>query len=59
MFFLQTFNLTNQIIFTETRHLRFIYDHVIWTERRMSKLVLNVKYWLLLPFLTEDEFYNL
>ena len=26
--------------------------HVIWTELRMSKLVLNVKYLLLLSFLT-------
>ena len=33
--------------------------HVIWTERRMSKLVLNVKYLLLLSFLTAVEFYNL
>ena len=29
--------------------------HVIWTERRM----LNVKYLLLLSFLTAAEFYNL
>ena len=33
--------------------------HVIWTERQMSKLVLNVKYLLLLSFLTATEFYNL
>ena len=33
--------------------------HVIWTERQMSKLVLNVRYLLLLPFLTAAEFYNL
>ena len=33
--------------------------HVIWTKRRMLKLVLNVKYLLLLSFLTENEFYNL
>ena len=33
--------------------------HVIWTGRRMWKLVLNVKYLLLLPFLTAAEFYNL
>ena len=33
--------------------------HVIWTERRMSKLELNVKYLLLLSFLTAAEFYNL
>ena len=33
--------------------------HVIWKERRMSKLVLNVKYLLLLSFLTAAEFYNL
>ena len=33
--------------------------HVIWTECRMSKLVLNVKYLLFLSFLTEAEFYNL
>jgi hypothetical protein len=32
--------------------------HVIWTARRMSKLVLNVKYLSLLSFLTESEFYN-
>ena len=32
---------------------------VIWTERTMSKLVLNVKYLLLLSFLTAAEFYNL
>ena len=31
----------------------------IWTERRISKLVLNVKYLLLLSFLTEARFYNL
>ena len=30
--------------------------HVILTERRMLKLVLNVKYLLLLSFLTEAEF---
>jgi len=33
--------------------------HVIWTERQMSKLVLNVKSLLLLSFLTVAEFYNL
>ena len=33
--------------------------HVIWTKCRMSKLVLNVKYLLLLSFLTAAEFYNL
>ena len=33
--------------------------HVIWTEHRMSKLVLNVKYLLLLSFLTATEFSNL
>ena len=33
--------------------------HVIWTEHRMSKLVLNVKYLLFLSFLTVVEFYNL
>ena len=33
--------------------------HVIWTEHRISKLVLNVKYLLLLSFLTAAEFYNL
>ena len=33
--------------------------HVIWTGRRMSNLVLNVKYLLLLSFLTAAEFYNL
>ena len=33
--------------------------HVIRTACRMLKLVLNVKYLLLLSFLTEDEFYNL
>ena len=33
--------------------------HVIWTERRMSKLALNVKYLLLFSFLTSAEFYNL
>ena len=33
--------------------------HVILTERRMSKLVFNVKYLLLLFFLTVSEFYNL
>ena len=32
--------------------------HVIWTERWMLKLVLNVKY-LLLSFITAAEFYNL
>ena len=34
-------------------------SNVIWTERRMSKLVLNVKYLLSLSFLTAAEFYNL
>ena len=34
-------------------------NRLIWTERRLSKLVLNVKYLLLLSFLTENEFYNL
>jgi hypothetical protein len=33
--------------------------HVIWTESRMSKLVLNAKYLLLLSFLTKADFYNL
>ena len=33
--------------------------HVIWTERQMSKLLLNVKYLLLLSFLPAAEFYNL
>ena len=33
--------------------------HVIWTEQRMSKLVLNIKYLLLLSFVTATEFYNL
>ena len=33
--------------------------HVIWTEGWMLKLVLNVKYLLLLSFSTADEFYNL
>ena len=33
--------------------------HVIWTGRRMLKLVLNVKYLLLLSILTVDKFYNL
>ena len=32
---------------------------VIWTEHQMSKLVLNVKYFLLLSFLTAVKFYNL
>ena len=31
----------------------------LWTGRRMSKLVLNVKYLLLLSFLTAAKFYNL
>ena len=33
--------------------------HVIWTAHQMSKLVLNVKYLLLLYFLTAAKFYNL
>jgi hypothetical protein len=33
--------------------------HVIWTGHRMSKLVLNVKYLLLLSYLTAAQFYNL
>ena len=33
--------------------------HVIWTEHGMLKYVLNVKYLLLLSFLTAAEFYNL
>ena len=33
--------------------------HVIWTERQMLKLVLNVKSLLLLFFLTAAKFYNL
>ena len=32
--------------------------HVIWTERQTSKLVLIVKYLLLLSFLIAAEFYN-
>ena len=32
--------------------------HVIRTERRILKLVLNVKYFLLLSFLTAARFYN-
>ena len=34
-------------------------DHVIWTGCLMTKLVLNVKYLLLLSFLTMTKFYNL
>ena len=34
-------------------------DHVIWTGCQMTKLVLSVKYLLLLSFLTVAEFYNL
>ena len=37
----------------------FCLVHVIWTGHRMSKLVLNVKYLLLLSFLIVVEFYNL
>ena len=33
--------------------------HVIWTERRISKLVLNIEYFLFLSFLIVAEFYNL
>ena len=33
--------------------------HVTWTGHRMSKLVLNVKYFILFSFLTAAEFYNL
>ena len=33
--------------------------HIIWIERQMLKLVLNVKYLLFLSFLTGVEFYNL
>ena len=33
--------------------------HVIWTGCRMLKLVLNVKYLLLLSFLSAAKFYNL
>ena len=33
--------------------------HVIWTARRMSKLVLSLKNLLLLSFLTAAEFFNL
>ena len=33
--------------------------HVIWTGHRMLKLVLNVKYLLLLSFLSAAKFYNL
>ena len=36
-----------------------VFNVWFWTERRMSKLVLNVKYLLLLSFLTVAEFYNL
>ena len=55
--FLQIFNLTNQIVLMETKHVQFM--SLIRTERRMSKLVLNIKYLLLLSFLTAAEFYNL
>ena len=44
---------------THTQNVDFCLVHVIWTERRISKLVLNVKYLLLLSFLTMAEFYNL
>ena len=37
----------------------FLSIYVIWTERRMLKLVLNVKYLSLLSFLTAAKFYNL
>ena len=40
-----------------TPHLCLV--HVIWIERRMSKLVFNVKYLLLLSFLIAAKFYNL
>ena len=43
--------------FTQVYELCLV--HVIWTERQMSKLVLNVKYLLLLSFLTVAKFYNL
>ena len=33
--------------------------HVIWAGLCMSKLILNVKYLVLLSFLTVVEFYNL
>ena len=42
-----------------TTHIYLCLVHVIWTNRRMSKLLLNVKYLLSLSFLTAAEFYNL
>ena len=37
----------------------FSYVWFMWKERQMLELVSNVKYVLLLPFLTAAKFYNL
>ena len=55
--FLQWKNCYNLTSFDAHAYLCLV--HFIWTERRISKLVLNVKCLLLLSFLTVAEFYNL
>ena len=40
-------------------HVYLCLVHFIWTERRISKLVLNVKCLLLLSFLSVAKLYNL
>ena len=47
----------NQITLPQLLYLCL--THIIWEERQMSNLVLNVKYLLFLPFLTAAKFYNL
>ena len=49
----------NSDIFAHNQTFELCLVHVIWTGHRMLKLVLNVKYLLLLSFLTAAEFYNL
>ena len=57
--FSSNLNLSIADCSTQVRALNICLVHVIWAERLMSKLVLNVKYLLLLSFLTAAKFYNL
>ena len=56
---LKRFNLLSRKVYLHVNKFVLGLVHVICTERWMSKLVLNVKYLLLLSFLTAAEFSNL
>ena len=53
----RTYNVQTQLKSFTFQVLSLV--HIIWIERQMLKLVLNVKYLLFLSFLTAAEFYNL